>query len=270
MTLTVSNGSCTGTSTQSALINVVDCNAKPQASFVSSDTSLCGGSCISFVGLSLNSVSWSWQFPGATPSTSTLESPTNICYATSGVYPVTLIAMNPSGSDTFSVSSFINVSAMPAQPSFTQNGNILTASSAPNYQWYYNGIPISGATNQQYTATLSGPYSVEIVDANGCSAISPVLHVSLVGVDELIDPLSFIIYPNPATNEIFIQSDRTVLGEISIELIDLVGQILIFKNEKHNVSGSIWKLDLTSLAQGAYFVRVTNKEHEWKSVILKQ
>lgn len=270
VTLTVSNGSCTGSSTQAALIHVVDCNAKPQASFVSSDTSLCGGSCISFVDLSLNSVSWLWQFPGGTPSSSTLESPTNICYTTSGVYPVTLIASNPSGTDTLTVSSFISVSSIPAQPTFTQSGNVLTATSAISYQWFYNSIPISGATNQQYTATLSGPYSVQIIDANGCSATSVVSHVSLVSVNELTDPLSFVIYPNPATNEIFIQSDRTVLGEISIQLIDLVGQVLISKNEKHNLSGSIWKLDLSLLAQGAYFVRVTNKEHEWKSVILKQ
>ena len=270
VTLTVSNGSCTGTSTQSALIHVVDCNAKPQASFVSSDTSLCGGSCISFVDLSLNSVSWSWQFPGGTPSTSTLESPTNICYSTSGVYPVTLIASNTSGSDTLTVTSFISVSAMPAQPTFTQSGNVLTSTSAVSYQWYYNSIPISGANNQQYTATLSGPYSVEITNANGCTSVSVVSHVSLVGVNELLDPLSFIIYPNPATNELFIQSDRSVNGEISIQLIDLVGQVLISKTEKYNLSGAIWKLDLTLLAQGAYFVRVTNKEHEWKSVILKQ
>lgn len=87
----------------------------------------------------------------------------------------------------------------------------------------------------------------------------------------MLDPLSFIIYPNPATNELFIQSDRSVNGEISIQLIDLVGQVLISKTEKHNLSGAIWKLDLTLFfAQGAYFVRVTNKEHEWKSVILKQ
>ena len=159
---------------------------------------------------------------------------------------------------------------MPAQPTFTQSGNVLTSTSAVSYQWYYNSIPISGANNQQYTATLSGPYSVEITDANGCTSVSVVSHVSLVGVNELLDPLSFIIYPNPATNELFIQSDRSVNGEISIQLIDLVGQVLISKTEKHNLSGAIWKLDLTLLAQGAYFVRVTNKEHEWKSVILKQ
>ncbi len=270
VTLTVSNGSCTGTSTQSSLIHVVNCNSKPQADFVSSDTNLCGGSCISFVDLSLNAISWQWQFPGATPSTSSVAFPTNICYSTSGVYPVTLIASNPSGADTFTVSSFISVSALPVQPTFTQSGNLLTSTAANSYQWYYNGIPISGATNQQYTATLSGPYSVQITDTNGCQSTSLVSHVSLIGVDELFDPLSFVVYPNPTTNEIFIQSDKTVPGAISIQVIDLVGQILMTQIEKHNNSGSIWKLDISKLAAGAYFVRVMNGEHEWKSVVVKQ
>ena len=270
VTLTVSNGSCTGTSTQSALIHVVNCNAKPQANFVSSDTNLCGGSCVSFVDLSLNAVNWQWQFPGATPASSSVEFPTNICYATSGVYPVTLIASNTSGADTFTVSSFISVSSTPTQPTFTQSGNMLTSTSANGYQWFYNGIPISGANSQQYTATLSGPYSVQITDANGCQSTSPVLQVSLVGINELVDPLSFIVYPNPSTNEIFIQSDRSVPGEISIQVVDLLGQILMTQIEKHNQSGSIWRLDVSGLSAGAYFVRVTNSDHEWKSVVVKQ
>jgi len=86
----------------------------------------------------------------------------------------------------------------------------------------------------------------------------------------LFDPLSFVIYPNPATNEIFIQSDKTVPGAISIQVIDLVGQILMTQIEKHNNSGSIWKLDISKLAAGAYFVRVMNGEHEWKSIVVKQ
>ncbi|MBP6428172.1 MAG: T9SS type A sorting domain-containing protein, partial [Bacteroidia bacterium] len=171
---------------------------------------------------------------------------------------------------TFTVSSFISVSSTPTQPTFTQSGNILTSTSANSYQWFYNGIPISGANSQQYTATLSGPYSVQITDANGCQSTSPVLQVSLVGINELVDPLSFIVYPNPSTNEIFIQSDRSVPGEISIQVVDLLGQILMTQIEKHNQSGSIWRLDVSGLSAGAYFVRVTNSDHEWKSVVVKQ
>lgn len=44
-----------------------------------------------------------------------------------------------------------------------------TASGASNYQWYFNGQLISGATNATYTATTSGKYACETVDNEGCT-----------------------------------------------------------------------------------------------------
>ena len=41
-----------------------------------------------------------------------------------------------------------------------------------SYQWYKDGTAIAGATNATYTATTSANYSVSVVDANGCSALS--------------------------------------------------------------------------------------------------
>ena len=37
-----------------------------------------------------------------------------------------------------------------------------------SYQWFNNGTAIPGATGSTYTATLSGNYSVEVVDVDGC------------------------------------------------------------------------------------------------------
>jgi gliding motility-associated-like protein len=45
----------------------------------------------------------------------------------------------------------------------------LTSSSATGNQWYKDGLAISGATNQTYSATASGAYTV-IVTASGCSS----------------------------------------------------------------------------------------------------
>ena len=40
------------------------------------------------------------------------------------------------------------------------------------YQWYKDGTAIVGATNATYTANAAANYSVSVVDANGCSALS--------------------------------------------------------------------------------------------------
>jgi len=73
----------------------------PVASFNISDSMICTGSCINFTDASLNSpTSWSWTFNGATPSSSSTQSPSNVCYNSPGTYAATLVVSNASGSDT--------------------------------------------------------------------------------------------------------------------------------------------------------------------------
>src|SRR5205807_680895 len=53
---------------------------------------------------------------------------------------------------------------------FCAGGSVgLTSSSASGNQWYLNGNPIGGATNQVYSATASGSYTVTTT-ASGCSS----------------------------------------------------------------------------------------------------
>src|SRR5262249_38617080 len=82
------------------------CTNNPVSNFAPTDTTFCGetGGCIDFVDHSTgNPTSWKWLFPGASPDTSSLQNPTNICYGFTGTYPVTLIVSNSSGTDTLTV-----------------------------------------------------------------------------------------------------------------------------------------------------------------------
>jgi PKD repeat protein len=48
----------------------------------------------------------------------------------------------------------------------------LTANVGDSYQWQKDGVDISGATAQTYTATESGNYTVTVTNAGGCSGTS--------------------------------------------------------------------------------------------------
>ena len=72
----------------------------------------------------------------------------------------------------------VTVNPTPATPTITPGGPTtfcaggsvgLTSSSASGNQWYLNGNPIGGATNQVYSATASGSYTVTTT-ASGCSS----------------------------------------------------------------------------------------------------
>ena len=60
----------------------------------------------------------------------------------------------------------------PATPTITQSLNTLTSSTSTSYQWYFNGNILNGRTNDTINASMSGQYSVQITNSNGCTAMS--------------------------------------------------------------------------------------------------
>src|SRR6185369_4295293 len=82
----------------------------PTTSFSASDTTICQKLCMDFFDQSGNNpTSWKWSFPGGSPSSSTQQNPTSICYNNPGVYDVTLITTNYLGSDTLMLTGYITV-----------------------------------------------------------------------------------------------------------------------------------------------------------------
>jgi hypothetical protein len=125
------------------------------------------------------------------------------------------------------------------------------SSPATYYQWYLNGQPISGATNQAYTPTQDGNYSVEVRDANGCSSMSNSFPYT-TAVNEATFGGKVSIYPNPTnSNEIEIYTLETIT---KISLINSIGQIV------KEIAQPIFKQNtfkLNNLQQGFYFLQIT-------------
>ncbi|MGH9142246.1 MAG: beta strand repeat-containing protein, partial [Vicinamibacterales bacterium] len=94
----------------------------------------------------------------------------------SGDYTVT-VTENGSTSAPSAITT-VTVNPTPPTPTITPGGPTtfcaggsvtLTSSSASGNQWFLNGNPIGGATNQTYVATVAGNYTV-VVTASGCSS----------------------------------------------------------------------------------------------------
>jgi PKD repeat protein len=149
--------------------------SKTAASFITSPTSFCQSSCLSFIDQSTNNpVSWQWLFPGASPSTFSLQNPTNICYNTPGMYDVTLMVSNAYGSDTLTLTNYITVYPTPSPPIIVESNDTLYSSAASAYQWFTNGNALNGATNFFYTPSAEGYYTVVISDSNSCLAMDSI------------------------------------------------------------------------------------------------
>jgi len=83
----------------------------PVVDFEASETNVVIGSTVDFTDLTTNApTTWSWEFPGAIPATSTEQNP-SVVYPANGVYSVTLIATNSDGQDTSIKVDYITVTS---------------------------------------------------------------------------------------------------------------------------------------------------------------
>ncbi|MBK8846559.1 MAG: T9SS type A sorting domain-containing protein [Bacteroidetes bacterium] len=236
-------------------ITVNPCFA-PVVNIAATDTFLCEKSCIDFFDLSTNSpTSWQWTFTGASPPSSTLQNPTNVCFNLYGTYDVTLVASNASGTGNTTFTQFITVFENPAAPSVTQVGNTLFSSPAMNYQWYLNSNIIPNAVQQVYIATQAGNYYVVITDSNGCQAASN--QVTVTSMMDLPGKDLYLLSPNPVHNLLTITLYHALADKAMLEIYDVHGRMvssMAFANDQNSMV-----VDASKLNSGIYFVRVLTK-----------
>lgn len=233
----------------------------PLAGFIVSDAEICEKFCIDFFDQSINNpTSWLWEFPGGAPATSTDQNPIGICYTVPGIYDVTLITSNTFGSDTLSLLNYITVYLTPPFPTITQNGNVLTSSPAAGYQWQFNSIDITGATNQSYTVTQAGYYTVVITDSNGCKNSTTIV-IDFTGFNDLTDDSQVTIYPNPSAGIVMVEGLNTLMDNpLSFRVVNTLGQLVFSSEEKIYVTSWKKEIDLSHLANGMYHIEIKMKD----------
>ncbi|MEW6467864.1 MAG: choice-of-anchor J domain-containing protein [Bacteroidota bacterium] len=154
----------------------------PKADFLPQPTRfICAGASVSFTSIAYNGqpTSWSWNFPGGTPSTSTDSTPL-VVYNTPGVYNVSLTVSNTAGSHTKTINNVVYVSPATAMYSgwqfyegFDVGGPI------PNNDWWV----LNPNGNNTWAQTTNGVY----YSPNNCIMVNNVSSMS-GQIDEVISP----------------------------------------------------------------------------------
>lgn len=123
---------------------------------------------------------------------------------------------------------------------------LITNANGVSYQWFLNGQPLTGATNDTLSPVISGSYSVLVNFDTGCKAYSlPVDVVISATSNPSFIPLN--VYPVPATEQLFISG---VSGEYSYIILDLLGKrIKADKGFENNIQ-------IGYLTQGMYMLKV--------------
>lgn len=102
---------------------------------------------------------------------------------------------------------------------------LLLANVGEAYQWLLDGAEIPGATDQAFTATLTGSYSVVITDSLGCTPSSEEVFVLVTGL-ATNETTAMRVHPSPFTASTSVVLPASVKLGGTMEITDALGRVI--------------------------------------------
>jgi hypothetical protein len=226
----------------------------PTASYtmMPNDT-VCADSCITFTNTSTGGTmdSLKWAISPAVTMTSTTVTPLVQCFPATGAYTVTLTAYG-AGSSTNSVQN-IYIKPKPS-PVITKAGHTLTVPAGyTTYQWYNGATPIAGATNDTYTYTGSGNYSV-VVDSGSCKGMST-NNINTAGIPQ-VSSAENVFWASGENGGLTLWSRELLKETLTVNIYDATGRCVM--QGQWPEGSDIMMVGNLSLARGLYIIRLND------------
>jgi hypothetical protein len=240
----------------------VTVNASPVVN-LGNDTTLCGGT------LTLDA-----QNPGSTYVWSTPATTQTILVSATGNYYVdvtsaagciatdsVMVTIFPQPTVTFSMQNSACIDDAPI---------VLTGSPTGGT---FSGVGVAGNI---FSPNIAGvglqTVTYSYTDANGCfGSVDETIDVlACVGVNEPFVAAGMNIFPNPNNGSFTLTINDANYTEIMMELVTVEGRV-IYSDKASDVTGTYVKqLDLSTHANGIYFLRVTANGQSYMQKVVKQ
>ena len=245
VTYTDGNG-CSATSAPLA----VTVNALPSAPIItaSGPTTFCDGGTVNLT--SSQGTGNVWSTAGTTQT---------IAITTAGTYTVTYTDGNGCSATSTPTSIIVNSLPVVALGSFStlcETDAAITLSGGTPAGGTYSGSGVSVGTFDPLTAGVGiTTITYTFVDANGCSntSQSTISVDDCAGISALNNPFGFMVFPNPASDEITIVF-KEVVDVKSIRVNDSQGKLV--KSSAGMVATDSYQVKVSDLAAGIYYLEI--------------
>jgi len=136
------------------------------------------------------------------------------------------------------------------------------------YQWYQDGISMENEIGSQLLVFESGEYTVEVTDGE-CSTLSSV--AVYYGGDAVGDERqSNVIYPNPSSDVVYLESSKDLGNNYVVEIYDNLGR-LVLKTDNNILQLDVLPINIEGLKTSIYNVAVKyDNGNVWNTTLIKQ
>jgi uncharacterized protein YjdB len=129
--------------------------------------------------------------------------------------------------------------------------NILYTGTYAGYQWYLNGVAITGATTAIVTATTYGTYTVKVHDTHGCYDSSDAYIFAPSGVGTAPQIADINVYPNPAASVLHVAAT----GIVNIRVTTMDGKMVTEQKRAKDI-------DVSKLPNGLYMIMIYDENNQ--------
>jgi hypothetical protein len=140
----------------------------------------------------------------------------------------------------------------------------ITGGVAP-YVYSWSGPSGFSAATEDISGLTTGTYTITVTDKYCGLATTTVFVDATTGIAEAAAN-NLEIFPNPGNSLVTITSAQQ-MNKATIRLINVAGVVVL---EKTNISGNTFALDISSFANGLYFLELNNEGQRLRKTLVKK
>ncbi|MCX6200592.1 MAG: T9SS type A sorting domain-containing protein, partial [Bacteroidetes bacterium] len=125
--------------------------------------------------------------------------------------------------------------------------------------WDWNwgdGTTSQGQIAGPHTYTGTGTRTICLIVTNLAGADTVCHDITITGLEQVDISENISVYPNPTNKILNVNLNGTLKGEAKIEITNILGETLLSRTTQTSVE----RFDMSKLAQGVYYVRITANE----------
>lgn len=228
-------------------------------------------SCTNSTGGTLNTPTFAYSTPGSTNNadalgTSGTETTNNVTLSSWPKASLCGVIVLPVELRDFSVKCEGKSRIISWETAVEQENNLFTIQHSKDGEKWEDVVKVKGAgtsyLNHNYKEKFkekSGEYKyyrLKQTDLNGSENTFEIVSVNCISTNDIVTS----VYPNPATNEVSIDVESSIIGELQIQLLDITGRIVLDEVRVATEDNHELKISLSKITNGIYYLKTSADE----------